>query len=363
MQSTVNQWRLVGQFTLGLALSALFLYTMAPFLIPLVIGAVIAILCEPSYRRLRTFMPSVPAGLSVTTGVTVLILAPITFVGINVAFRVMDLLRGIKMPHFADLQTLSEHPSVIRLIRKIPGWIPMDRDWLQEQGLSVVQTVVEKASAMVGVFIGQVPGILLGFAIVIVASYFFIVDGVRFTQFLSSISPWPAEKSQALFDAFAGTCRGVVLSMVAGAAIQGALVALFFAITGIPNPLLWGFIGIILGMVPLLGTTPIVIGGIFYHFANHNLGYATVIIISGVLIGFSDNIVRPWVLKGHGEMHPLLGLVSAFGAVSVLGPMGIIIGPVIAAVFVAFLEQLSADLKPQFHTETGPVPPSGTISP
>ncbi len=363
MQSPVNQWRLVGQFTLGLALSILFLYTMAPFLIPLVIGAVIAILCEPTYRRLLPYMPNALAGLTVTTGVTVLILAPITFVGINVAFRLMDLLRGIKMPHFSDLQTLSEHPSVIRLIRKIPNWIPLDRNWLQEQGLTVVQTVVEKTSALVGVFIGQLPGVLLGFAIVIVASYFFIVDGIRFTKFLSSISPWPEERSQGLFDAFAGTCRGVVLSMAAGAAIQGLLVGLFFAITGMPNALLWGFIGVIMGLVPLLGTTPIVIGGILYHLANHNTGSAIVIVIAGILIGFSDNVVRPWVLKGHGEMHPLLGLVSAFGAVSVLGPMGIIIGPVIAAVFVAFLEQLSADLKPQFHTESGKIPPSGIITP
>ncbi len=345
MLTSVNQWRLLGQIVLGLGLTALFLYTMAPFLIALAMGAVVAILCQPVHRRLTRLLPPVLSAIVVTGGITLLILVPLTFLGIGVVYQLRDLLHDLKIPSLSDLQNLTEHPKVIQFVHQIPTWIPVDRAWVQEQSLSLLQTILEKASQLLASVVGQLPGILLGVSIVIISSFFFILDGVKFASFLEKISPLPAEKSQQLFNAFSDTCRGVVLSMLAGALAQGILVAIFFAATQVPNAVLWGFIGVILGLIPLVGTTPLIVGGILFHLGNHHVGGAIAILIAGVAVGFADNLIRPWVLKGHGEMHPLLGLVSAFGAVSVLGPVGIILGPLIAAVFVAFLEILSSDLR------------------
>ena len=345
MPSAANRWPFLGQLLLGLGLAVLFFYTMAPFLIPLLIGAVIAILCQPTYDRLRAKVPDALAGITVTAAVSILILAPLTFVGIGSALRLADLLRGIKMPHFSDLQNLSQNPTILHWMHQIPPWLPMDRALIQEHGISFAQRIVERASSWVGIFVGQLPGVLLGFAIVIVATYFFIVDGERFSKFLATLSPLSKRRTQDLFHAFSSTCRGVVLSMVAGAAAQGALLAFFLLITGVPNWLLWGSMGVILGMVPLLGVTPIILGAAIYQVAQQEWGALVLILIGSVLIGLLDNVVRPWVLKGHGEMHPLLGLVSALGAMSLMGPIGIVLGPVVAAVFVAFLEILSSDLQ------------------
>lgn len=351
MVTAGNRWRIIGQAVLGLGITFLFFYTMAPFMITLVIGAVIAILCEPLYRRLRKYLPRPLAGGILTAGVTLLILTPLTFVSISVAYRLAEILSKIKVPRLGDLSNLSEHPAVVRLIHQIPSWVPINREWLQEQSLAIMQRVLEKISELLGAFLGGLPGLLLGFGVVIVATYFLIVDGQRFAKFLGSISPLPPDKSQELFDAFASSCRGVVLAMFASSFVQGTLIAIFFTVTGISHPILWGSIGVILGMVPVIGVAPITLGGILFHFLSGNIVGGVVLLVGAVIIGFSDNVVRPWVLKGHGEMHPLLGLVSAFGAVSVLGPTGIILGPIIAAVFVAFLEILSADLRPKFHAE------------
>jgi predicted PurR-regulated permease PerM len=63
--------------------------------------------------------------------------------------------------------------------------------------------------------------------------------------------------------------------------------------------------------------------------------------VAAVFISTSDNFIRPWVMKGQSEMHPMLALVSAFGAVQLLGATGIFLGPIIAAVFVSFLNILA----------------------
>lgn len=70
-----------------------------------------------------------------------------------------------------------------------------------------------------------------------------------------------------------------------------------------------------------------------------------VMLAGGLTISTSDNIVRPLVMKEHSEMHPLLALVSVFGAVNLFGATGIFLGPVIAAVFVSFLRIVSLEIR------------------
>jgi predicted PurR-regulated permease PerM len=269
-----------------------------------------------------------------------------------VALRLAALLKTIQLPRLADLAALPEHPFVVRLIHKIPPWIPIDRQWLQEQGLALAQRLLEKISELLASFIGQMPGLLLGLFVVMTSTYFLIVDGNRFTRLLLRISPLPVHKSAALFNAFANSCRGVVLGMLAACTVQGLCIAIFFAITDIPNSLLWGLTGVIMGMVPLIGVAPILIGGVLYLFLTGQVGYGIVMLVGSAITATADNVVRPWVLKGHGEMHPLLGLVSALGAVAVFGPTGIILGPIIAAVFTAFLGIVASDLHPSLAKES-----------
>ncbi len=347
MTSPMQRWRMLGQALLGLGLTFLFFYTMAPFMIAMVLGAVIAIICHPIYRRLCQTLPRHISSSIVTLGVTLLILAPLTFVGISAAYRLTAVIGTIQVPTIGSISDIADLPFFVRLLAKIPTWLPIDTNWIQEQGLALAQLVLARSSKLLALFLAELPGLLLAFVIVIISTYFMLVDGKKFARFLSGISPLPPDQSAELFDAFSGTCRGVVLGMFLSSAAQGALITLFFAVTGIPNPVLWGCIGVLIGMVPVIGVAPITLGGIIYQIAMGSTFGIVGTVIGLVVIGTADNVVRPWVLKGQGEMHPLLGLVSAFGAVSVLGPMGVILGPVIAAVFVAFLQILSSDLKPK----------------
>jgi len=87
------------------------------------------------------------------------------------------------------------------------------------------------------------------------------------------------------------------------------------------------------------------IGATLYLAGQSQLVAATIMLMGGIGTSLADNVVRPWVMKGPAKMHPFLALVSVFGAIHLLGPTGIFLGPIIAAVFVSFLRILIGELR------------------
>ncbi len=343
--SSENRWRGWIQLLLGLALTLLFFYMMAPFLVAILIAAVTAILCHPIYLRLSRKLPGWLAALTVTLGVTVGILFPIGFVLLTASHRILGFIGEMRLPQSGNLQSLVHHPLISKGLGLLTRFFPVDRDWVQGQALNIFESMLEMISRGIGSFLAGMPGLVLGFFVVVMTVFFFLVDGAKFLRFLSSLSPMQADRSRDLYATFESSCRGVVLGLVVSAIVQGVLVLIFFSVTGIPNAFLLGVLAMVMGMVPVVGNAPITIGGAIYHFLSGHTAMGIVMVVAIVLIGAVDNVVRPMVMKGASEMHPLLALLSAFGATHLLGPTGIFLGPVIAAVFVSFLRIIALEIR------------------
>ena len=357
-----QQWKGWIQLILGLGLTFLFFYMMAPFVVAVLLGAVTAIVCYPLYLHWKGALHSQLAALSITVLVTLGILLPAIFVLYSGATRLLTLFSTLKFP--APGQPLSKFinsPGVSQVMRWTGKLIPVNDQWMRSQTIELLQSVVEKLSKLIASFLGGMPGLILAFFVVILSAYFFLVDGSKFLRFLSSLSPLPEERSADIYSAFEKSCRGVVLALLASAVTQGVIMAVFFVLTGLPGP---GFIlvlTIVMGMVPVVGSAPVWIGASIFLFVQGEPVKGFMMVLGGAIIATSDNIVRPWIMKGHSEMHPLLALVSVFGAVNLLGPTGIFLGPVIAAVFVSFLKILALEIRrenmssgPPTSAQTGP---------
>ncbi|NBY20377.1 AI-2E family transporter [bacterium] len=153
------------------------------------------------------------------------------------------------------------------------------------------------------------------------------------------------ERSVQLYQAFETSCRGVVLGLFASAIAQAIIMTVLFAITGLPNAILIGAMTVVAGMIPLVGSAPIWIGATIYLAINGSWGNFSIMLIGGIIVATIDNIIRPMIMKDHAQMHPMLALISVLGAVNLMGPTGIFLGPIIAAVFVSFLKILSLELR------------------
>ncbi len=338
-----NNWRWGMQLLLGLILASLFCFMMMPFFIPILLGAMIALLSYPTFNRLNKKLPPTASAGIVTVGVTSGVIVPIVFLLIKGSHQISAALKKMKIPTTSGDEILA-HPVVRKAIVSVSRFAPLDREWLQGQLGDLFESVISHVSTWVGVFLAGMPGLVLNFFIMIVSFYFFLVDGSRFLKFLSTLSPMGRQKSTQLFNAFQNSCRGVVLGLFASAAIQGLLILFFFALARVPNAILFGTLGVFMGMVPVVGTAPVTLGGIAYlFFTGEKLG-AFVLVLGAMGIATIDNVVRSWILKGASEMHPLLALISALGATVWMGPPGIFLGPIIAAVFLSFLNILTSEL-------------------
>ncbi len=343
-----QQWKEWIQLLLGLSLTILFFYMMAPFLVAMLIGAVGAIILFPIHHRLSAYLPKAFSALLLTCSLAIGALIPIFFIMYGGALKIQDLSHKVKMPSSESLDSWLHHPRLTSIL----AWAPVDTVWLKDQSFEMLQVLAERLTRLMGAFIGGMPGLLLAYTIVMITLYFFLLDGIRLLRFLAGLSPLNADRSASLFLAFQNSCRGVVLSLILSALIQSFLMVVLFLSTRIPDPFLWGGVTFIMGMVPVVGSAPIWVGGALFHLLNGHIVAMIILIVGGIIVSLSDNIVRIYVMKGQSEMHPLLALVSVFGAVNLIGPTGIFLGPVIAAVFVSFLKIVAVEVRREKQAST-----------
>ena len=344
MQEEPQSLRTWVELGLGLALTVLFFYMMAPFLVAMMLGAVIAIVCYPIYFRLRKYLPRMLAALFTTLGITVGLLLPVLLLIYDSAHRLLGMIGQFHLGS-ATVLNLTSRPSIANFVRRLGRVMPVDPDWLHDQVAQVSQSVIENTTKSIAVFLSSMPSLLLAIVVVILSAYFLLVDGSRFLRFLSNVSPLGRDRSTDLYGTFEKSCRGVVIGLFASSVAQAMIIGTFFNFTGIPSPWFAAAVTFVFGMVPVIGSAPVWIGGMLYFFVNGHIFSMVLILTAGVLIIVIDNLLRSLIMKGQSEMHPLLALVSVFGAVNLLGPTGIFLGPIIAAVFVSFLKIIGSDMR------------------
>jgi len=181
---------------------------------------------------------------------------------------------------------------------------------------------------------------VLGYVFVFLLSmFYFLRDGDTFKQKFISWSP--------LLDTYdeyiTTTLRKAVWSVIAGtltvSIIQGTLTGLGFYIFGIPAPAIWGSVAAIASLIPGLGTSLVIVPGAIYLLVTGNYLYAIGLAVWGVFaVGLIDNFLGPHLINKGVHAHPFLILISVLGGIATFGPIGFILGPLIIALLFALLD-------------------------
>ncbi len=200
--------------------------------------------------------------------------------------------------------------------------------------------------------------LLLGLAIMILALYYFFLDGPSMISTIMRMSPLDDVYERELLDKFATVSRAVVLASLASALAQGLLsgIGYYFALNSGAPIFLLTMITILFGIVPFVGAAavwvPVALWVYLFQTMEVNgqllqgdafwaicLAIYGAVVVSGV-----DNIIKPMILHGQSNLHPLLALISVLGGVQVLGPIGILVGPMLVAFFQALVNMLNKEL-------------------
>lgn len=329
-----------GLFLLGIG--AILVWMLKAFLMPLAVGAIFAVVLHPVMVRLERWIRSRTGRASIITlGFVVAFLIPIGVLGILGAEAALEKVRQLQADGaaFGDFSPLAlmRKIGLESLLEKPPEWIPASEEQLRGYLLRAVESSGLWLSKGIQDFAANLPGVVFGNVVVVLAMFSFLVDGPRAVAFLRRNSFFSRVSTDRIFAAVGATCQATIVATLATGAVQAMLVGLACALAGVSNILPISLLSFAASFVPVIGTAPITITLAIAAFVRGDATGGLIFLAAIVVVGLSDNFVRPLVLKGGSELHPLVAFIAAFGGLEAMGFFGLFVGPVIAALFFAVL--------------------------
>jgi predicted PurR-regulated permease PerM len=182
--------------------------------------------------------------------------------------------------------------------------------------------------------------------VMLFSMYYFFKDGPAFLEKFKRLSPLDDEYEDRLIDRFASITRATIKGTLVIAIIQGILGGITFWIFGVPSPLFWGLIMVILSIIPVIGSGLVwVPAGVIELVLGHWVQGIGILAVGAGIISTVDNILRPRLVGKDTEMHPLLIFLGTLGGISVFGIVGFLVGPIIAALFVTIWDIYASEFE------------------
>jgi predicted PurR-regulated permease PerM len=171
--------------------------------------------------------------------------------------------------------------------------------------------------------------LLVGITVLLVALYFFLVDGPGMIRTLMELSPLDDRYEAELLSEFDQTSRAIVLATILSAVAQGLSAGLAYFFLGAPSAFLLTALTMVCALIPFIGTAIVWVPAALYMAVYQDrVPQAIALAIYALLIvGTIDNLIKMLILHGQRQLHPLLALLSVLGGIQALGPIGILIGP------------------------------------
>jgi predicted PurR-regulated permease PerM len=140
--------------------------------------------------------------------------------------------------------------------------------------------------------------------------------------------------------------QGVIKGYLLVGLVQGSLLGIGLWIFGVPHAALWGLFGGVASLVPTVGTALISVPAVLFLFSVGRDGAAIGLAIwAAALVGTIDNLLNPIIVGRKVDIHPMFVLFSVLGGVALMGPVGILIGPLVVSFMYALVAVYSSEMK------------------
>jgi predicted PurR-regulated permease PerM len=343
VEKRISFWALIAT---AMALGVLFFRVVQPFLAPLLIAAVLALLAYPLQLRMSGALGGRRrAAACVAAGIVLVLLALIAVLLMITGRELVEAGRQLAATNPED------QPALHRLNELVRAWFPgLEWDDLRTTFLGAVESGTQTILQRTQQYLADLVAFAIGLAVMGLALYYFLAEGNQMLRNLHRLSPLESGDEEVLFDKFARVCRGLVLGTLLCAVAQAVLMGLGLWAAGVER--VWALAGLTLvcSMIPIIGSGGVWVPVSLWLVWEGRFGAGLFMMLYGALIvATADNLVRAYVLQGSASMHPLLALVSALGGMQLFGLWGIFVGPVVAALFSTLIrvvhDRLDAEIK------------------
>tara|TARA_B100001939_G_scaffold86036_2_gene73667 strand:- start:10366 stop:11460 length:1095 start_codon:yes stop_codon:yes gene_type:complete len=326
---------------LVLLVSAFFLWVVRDYIIVILMASIFSALLQPFYDRLLAVLGERHRAVTAVLLLIVLVIG----VGIPlVGILSLAAAEGLKISQVAItwIEQQINQPGALKEL--LPAWLPFSEELVLYKS-TILSKLAEWAGTASGFIVKMLSAatqgtarMLVEFFILFYAMFFFLIWGHGTIDVISRHLPLSEDDRILIREKGLFMSRAMLKSILIIGSLQGLLLGLAFWAVGINGAIFWGLIVVLISAIPGIGVGLIWIPAVIYLALNGQYLSAVGLILWGVLIvGMVDNILRPRLVQRDTKMPDLLVLVSTLGGLGAFGAVGIILGPVLAAVMITVL--------------------------
>ncbi len=327
---------------------AALLWLLMPFMSVLLMAGTTVVVTWPLYQRILRWMGGRRLVASVCT---TLLLAFVIFVPLSLLLYRFALEAAGFVDQARDLVVSGEAEATLS------GWlwklqvaegewgsallalIPEDTEVIQLV-LGPVQEALVAGGQAVAVWIPGLVGVIasgsIDAVIYVAAVGSLYMHGPTVLRGMMRLSPMDDVYERRLFDVFQEFSNNLVVGSLATAAVQGVVASIGYAIGGVERVIFVSLLTAVLSFVPLVGTAVVWVPVSIAVAMTEGLGWGLFVAAwNAGVTGTVDNIIKPLFLRGASNIHPLMIFLGVFGGLSWMGFAGVLVGPVLVAVFLA----------------------------
>ncbi len=335
--------RLLG--VAGLAIVAFLVYRIIdPFLGPIAWALFLGFLLQPAQATLTRWLrgrDSVSA-FTLTLLVLVLFLGPLTALAVTFTRQAAELAGRLQVwlagQRNASLTGLEQFPVVGRALQWLGENLHISTTQIQTWAVEGSKTLFQELASYGGIaFLGAV-GTVLAFTVMLFILFFIIRDGRAIARLGSTLVPLPADRRESLAQRLASVTRAVVRGTVLTSIVQGLLLGIGFALTGMPAPVVFGVLAAVLSVVPFGGTALVWVPALATLLVQGRYDQAIGILVVGIVVSSVDNFLKPFLISDRSPLPTVAVFIGVLGGLAAFGLIGLFVGPVVIALVLALLE-------------------------
>jgi predicted PurR-regulated permease PerM len=345
-----REWRMAGIIFFGL-IALLLLYAafmiIWPFVTAILFAAILTTLTFPLYKRVRAKFKkngSTKGAVVMLIAITLLVIIPMMLLGMLLVQQANTLFANLQSGEAQQIVQRIDLASRLQFIKRfVPTFDPATMS-PERLFIPVAKQIPAWVARNGGAVLGGLAGLVVGFALVLLAAFFFYTTGEDILEQLAALSPLPRQYDQEFAmrfkDVIDATFRGQVMTALA----QGVATGIGLAIAQVPGAAFWGAVAAILSLLPMVGTAVVWIPAAIYLYIAASIGQrplwpAIFLTIWGLtIVSLIDNIVRPWAMKGKAQLPAIPLLFAVFGGLQAFGFVGLVIGPLVFSLLMTIID-------------------------
>ena len=326
--------------TLVVLISSVFLTMIHQFLMAIFMAALFSAIVKPLHIKLSNKLGGREniASILIVFAIIALVLSPLAVLITTVITQAISIGQSVT----PWVQSFIQEPTIASgYLEKIPYY---------QEILPYRDILIQKAGELVGTLSSFLINSLSGFTkltidaifssvIMLYVMFYFLIMGDVLLEKILYFLPLDDHHERRLLNRFTSVTRATLKGTLIIGLMQGSICGVAFAIAGIDGPVFWGSLMAVMSVVPAVGTAIIWFPALVVLILLGNFSGAVILaILCGAVAGNLDNLVRPRLVGKDTEMHDLFVLFGTLGGLSMFGLLGIIIGPIVTALFITIWE-------------------------